>query len=86
MALNQKQKEAVQFLKEELDKVKIMKDRRDSGCLAPAEIQGYDREFGYKMGSVNGYYACMLDYATEAQAAEIEKELTNYLDLLDKSW
>ncbi len=86
MALNQKQKEAVQFLKEELDKVKIMKDRRDSGCLAPAEIKDYDREFGYKMGTVNGYFACMLDYATETQADEIEKELNNYLDLLGNSW
>lgn len=86
MALNQKQKEAVQFLKEELDKVKIMKDRRDSGCLAPAEIKHYNREHGYRVGKVTGYYTCLRDNATEAQAAEITKELQKYVDLLGNSW
>lgn len=86
MALTAKQKEAVQYLKEELDKTKILRDRRNSGALPPAEVVGFDRELGYKLGTVNGYYACMIDTATEKQAEEIEKELKDYLALVEKDW
>lgn len=80
MALNQKQKEMIQTAKEALDKMEVLKARKQVGALLPAEVKDYEKYKQFKYGEIWGYISALSELATEKQAEEINAEMQNYID------
>lgn len=84
MALTAKQKEGVQKVKDDLDKLEVRKARRKAGALFPSEVKDFEKRLAFDYGAVFGYTEAMIDLATEAQAAELKKQFEKYVDKCEK--
>lgn len=84
MALNAKQKEGIQLMKEALDKLEVLKDRYKVGAMLPSEVKEYHKYKEFQCGHIWGFLEGMIFQATEKQAEEINKEIKKYIDKIPK--
>lgn len=84
MALNAKQKEAIQKVKDTLDEIEIRKARLKAGLIPPAQVKDFDAHKKFDYGAVYGYVEALKFLATEAQAREIAEKVSKYLDKIPK--
>lgn len=82
MALNQKQQEIVQKIKDEIDKIELMKAKLRMGEYFPAQVPDYQKKIKRQTGYVNGLIDASLLLATDKQYDELKESITSYTSKL----